>query len=854
MIGTWKDSFRFTQRSLSRRFVAAAGACLVLGLITGRPLHAQNPGTAFNISGTAGFETGLQALAYIEPPIQRQGGSGVNVNWGDSTGGFEGLTQTRGSDHNYWVYGTHLYARPGTYAVEVSYDWESSCGFLGLGHCTNHALLTATATISPPGNFVILSIGDSVASGEGNPSIRNRSGLNGKTVPAWSFWDDAYSSYEGYVHPADEASEWPSQKFPCHRSGFAGPAQAANTLVASNPDSHITFIHYACSGATIEPNDTAASAAPTGWVEDAVGQLKIARKRLSKYDASIDILLISAGSNSMYGPNSFGDGFGGLVKYCLKSGGCYKNAAVQGDLNSSFRNLPTYYKNLAMEINCQQPPPFTAGVGGLQSDPDPGCTDSQKQIPKLVLITEYMDPTHDEDGNFPSNNTCGPAFVKLTYPNDLEFFYNGVVKPLNDAVNGFPADAQIAGLTVPTYSVMGIGGSDYPNDSDDFLDHGVCAGKVVIPHVELKGVNRWVNNGNDSIYLLGEGPAGYPNEQDCGFVNLVSLGGCGTEQLNGMLHPNSALLAATLGNVEGLTPTCPPRCGQEDYRDRIDAAIVKYNPPVTTASATVGGAPYLFGTWTNQSVDITLSANNAIKEAGVGTTYYAVDQPNCAFDANSPQSPPGCLTYSGPFTISDSGQHNVTFFSVNLQGNPEAVKTAQAWIDVGSPLQVGPGLQIIHRSQNAVYNVTVGHTGWDGPVVILSCETDAPQATCSLKPDSVSLDAANTSTATVAMAGGSMVFTPSSPARPTPFGPLAALRVLLALATVAFLAAMALALRRRRWAYVGNFAALTILFGLLLAGCASTGKSGTPGGTYDVYIKGTSGSTSHTAHVIVVVQ
>jgi hypothetical protein len=669
-VSAWQRVVSASRGLLATRFMAATGACLVLCLIATRPLRAQNPGTAFNISGPAGFETGLRALAYIEPPIQREGGSGVNVNWGDGTGGFEGLTQKTGSDSNYWVYGTHAYAQPGTYQITVSYDWESSCGLF----CsqTSHALLTATATITPPGKFVIVSIGDSIASGEGNPSVRNRSGANGTTVPAWSFWDDAYSSYEGYLNPTDEAQEWPSERFPCHRSGRAGPAQAAGQLVASNPESGITFIHYACSGATIEPNDTRASEAPGGWVQDAVGQLKIARERLAQYGAGIDVLLISAGSNSLYGPNSFGDGFGGLVKYCLKQGGCSANPAVQGDLDSSFAALPAAYGRLAMAINCQQSPPFP-GVNGVSQNPDPGCTDSGKQIPKLVLITEYMDPSRDENGNFPTSNTCGPAFVKLVYPDDFQFFYNSVVHPLNEQVDRFPEFAAQAGLSAPTYAVTGI--------ESDFRNHGVCAGKMIAPHVELKGVERWVNNGNDSLYLLGEGPAGYPNEQDCGLVNLVSLGGCGTEQLNGMLHPNSALLAATLGNIEGLTPTCPPRCGQEDYRDRIQAAIVTHNPPVTTPGATADGSPYAFGTWTTHDVTVTLSATNPIGESGVGTTLYAVDNPIC-----SSVNPAGCLTYGGPFTITTSGKHTVTFFSQNAQGYPEATQRAQVWVDNQPPV------------------------------------------------------------------------------------------------------------------------------------------------------------------------
>lgn len=809
----------------------------MLGLIIPSPLRAQNPGTAFNISGTAGFETGLQTLAYIQPPILReQGRSGVNINWGDGTGGWEGLIQTLPGDQNYWVYGTHLYEQPGTYAVTISYDWD--CGLF----CGAHAELVGTATITPPGKFVILSIGDSVASGEGNPSVRHRSGLNGRNIPDWSFWDDAYSNYElnPFPFPPDEKPIW---TFPCHRSGWAGPAQAARQLAATktNPDPDITFIHYACSGATIAPGDTAA-----GFAQDAMNQLKIARERLAKFGAGIDILLISAGANSLYGPgaNSFGNGFGDIIQHCLFDA-CRNNNNVISDLNSSFKNLPVAYERLARQINCEQP------EGTKVQDPDPGCTDPQKQIPKLVLITEYMDPTRNRDGNYPFSLFECPPLFKAEF-GDWQFFHNSILAPLNAEVNDFPGWAQNGGLNVPTYAVTGI--------ASEFLTHGICSGD-----------NRWVDNGNDSKFLLG---GNYPHP-----------GAPGSSDLNGTAHPNSAVLASTLGHVGNPTPSCPPSCGHEVYARRIAQDVIRFNPPVSTISAIAGGASYMLGTWTNQPVEVSLSASNPIPAAGVGATYYAVDNKQCGSSFATQgdlANVPGCTVYSSPFTISSSGKHTVTFFSVNSNGFPIVapafmpgvpvlnppisppvtlptlvpplqgiLESAQVWIDTRPPLQAEPGRQIMRRGQSAVYDITVGHAGWDSTVVSLSCETDMPGATCSVKPDSVSLNATNTATATVARRTGSaLLIAPKGSSPDTPFGPLAPLRALLALATVGFLVAMGPALRRRRWVHVGNFAALAVAFGLLFAGC----DGGKPDHTYNVHIHGTSGSSTHTVDAVVIAQ
>ena len=864
---------------VATRFLISAAACLAFGLITARPLRAQNPGTVFLMTGTAGFETGLQRLAYIQPPYGNSStNSAVTVLWGDGSSS-EGLIQSQQSDNgNFTVMGTHLYAQPSPpgqpYTVQIQYQWQS-CTLLFFCQ-TNNANLTTTATIQPPGNFVILSIGDSVASGEGNPNVPNlpypNSNKGGVNIPPWSYWDDLYSSYDinPFPFPDDEHAEWPQQAFPCHRSGYAGTAQAAGQLAAINPGSGITFIHYACSGAVIEQGDTEAL-----WVQDVVGQLKVARARLAQFGAGIDILLISAGSNSLYGPTTFLNGFGGLAHYCLSNGGCSSNIPLQNEVNSSFRALPTYYKNLAMEINCQQPPTFSPRPGVSLTDPDPGCTDPKKQIPKLVLITEYMDPTHDENGNFPSVPpfSCGPAFLNMAQ-GDFEYFYNGVVVPLNNEVDSFPAYAQEAGLRVPTYAV--------PNIALDFQNQGVCAGN-----------QRWVNNGNDSMTLLAEGPhpGAYPGEHDCSVVNWLAGLNCGTEQLNGMLHPNSGVLASTLGLA------CSPFCGHEDYAFNIVQSVQQYNPPVTTASATAGDKAYSFGTWTNESVNVSLSARNAIQQAqpyGLGTAYYAVDNSACGSTFAQPGgNVPGCSTYLAPFTVSSSGKHTVTFFGSNVYGFPIAgpipmppqnpplpcpnpntnpcnvqlpplvpplegiLQSVQVLIDRNPPLNSTPPFMTIPQGESASYTITLGHVGWTGQTIKLSCTTDAELSECTMLPASVTLDAtsSNTSVATVVTTLGHGVLTPAPGTRPNPSGPSQMLRLLLALVSVAFLLAAARALRARRWAPVTHFAAVALLFGLLCAGCNGTAQvPGTPRGLHTITITGTDGTTTNTIQVNLLVE
>src|SRR5919108_840131 len=83
-------------------------------------------------------------------------------------------------------------------------------------------------------DLLVVSIGDSVASGEGNPDNQNAA------RPTW-------------------------QNKRCHRSSFAGTARAAGRLEAADPKSSVTFVHLACSGATVHKGLTGGyKGAPAG--------------------------------------------------------------------------------------------------------------------------------------------------------------------------------------------------------------------------------------------------------------------------------------------------------------------------------------------------------------------------------------------------------------------------------------------------------------------------------------------------------------------------------------------------------------------------------------------------------------
>lgn len=88
-------------------------------------------------------------------------------------------------------------------------------------------------------------------------------------------------------------------------------------------------------------------------------------------------------------------------------------------------------------------------------------------------------------------------------------------------------------------------------------------------------------------------------------------------------------------------------------------------PPITTAS--VSTKPNASGTYT-ADVRVTLSGGNDAGGSGVKATYYKLDNG-------------GQQTYTAPFTITSNGQHTLTYWSVDKQGNEEIAKVMAIKLD-----------------------------------------------------------------------------------------------------------------------------------------------------------------------------
>jgi hypothetical protein len=225
---------------------------------------------------------------------------------------------------------------------------------------------------------LIVSIGDSVAAGEGIPDI-----------------------------PDEEEAVWQSRR--CHRSARAGTALAAKQIEEDDRHTSVTFVHLACSGATVPVGLTG----PYAGVESKPGARPLAAQvEVLNHLAQVrpvDAVLLSVGANDIH--------FGDVVRFCANPlpGNCFAKrfnpAGPDGDegqttaevVAESLAALPGRYRELDQKI-------------------DPSIPRSH------IHVVEYFDPTGDSDGR-----TCESGPPGVSRP-ELEQAKTGMLQPLNRAV------------------------------------------------------------------------------------------------------------------------------------------------------------------------------------------------------------------------------------------------------------------------------------------------------------------------------------------------------------------------------------------------------------------------------------
>ncbi len=202
-------------------------------------------------------------------------------------------------------------------------------------------------------DWLIVSIGDSVASGEGNP-------------------DAAGGGPSG----------WENEQ--CHRSATAGPAQAAADVELADPRTSVTFIHLACSGATIFKG-------VLGSYDGVIGgsplppQLEALRTFVG--DREVDAVLMSVGANDAH--------FSDVLTRCFIQKSC--DAERLGTARKRFERDLTRLSSAYDQLGT--------------------AMDLMSLDPQRVFVTEYYDPMHSDSGEICADSVLGdlPLLPRLGF-------------------------------------------------------------------------------------------------------------------------------------------------------------------------------------------------------------------------------------------------------------------------------------------------------------------------------------------------------------------------------------------------------------------------------------------------------
>ena len=269
-------------------------------------------------------------------------------------------------------------------------------------------------------DILIVSIGDSFASGEGNP--------------------DKTRADQGGV-------KWIDSR--CHRSSWAGPARAALVIEKADPKTTVTFISFACTGASIREGLLGTQNRKGHDVQPQLNKIFAAVG-----DRRIDALIVSIGGNDLQ--------FSTLVEKAILLRHAETNATAAAIVSNGLRDLPRDLGLVAERLSAPDHGPISA-----------------------VFISEYPDLVRDETRALCSNSGKFTEPLRKISEAESRWALNDVIIPLNGVLRG---RAESFG-----WHYVGRILSEFGGDSESGIAHGFCA--------EDK---RWVNTFTDSRRFQGD--------------------------------------------------------------------------------------------------------------------------------------------------------------------------------------------------------------------------------------------------------------------------------------------------------------------------------------------------------------
>ena len=297
-------------------------------------------------------------------------------------------------------------------------------------------------------NLLMVAMGDSYASGEGNP----------RNVEAWIRDGGPFTRFDPY---------WDDD--PCNRSARGGPAQAALALEQASDQTSVTLVYVACSGATVD----AGILGPQPAASQALSQVEQVRQLVG--DRPIDLVSVSIGGNDV--------GFTNILTACATVSDCPVRPAPSGRLaryptlqdgvQAQTAALPAAYARIARCLGGQAGAPCTL-VGNRQA---PALTLAPGAA---VLPTLYPDITRAADGQ-----AC--TYLTLT-PSDFTWARESILDPNPPGSFDYRSgNGQVTSLSLASGTLnQQVGGTFtlgwkpvtriWATTGESARGHGVCAG------------------------------------------------------------------------------------------------------------------------------------------------------------------------------------------------------------------------------------------------------------------------------------------------------------------------------------------------------------------------------------------
>jgi lysophospholipase L1-like esterase len=268
-------------------------------------------------------------------------------------------------------------------------------------------------------DLLIVGLGDSTASGEGNPD-------QGVTRVRW-------------------------QDRRCHRSAYGFEAQAAARIEAANQKASVTFVPLACSGASI----------PTGMLGPYAGIAPSRGVRLPPQvdtmktlvgSRKVDAVLVSIGINDL--------GFGNVARFCFDDGLDAKGAAAVDCWGKPYptASSPTTLEAWVRARRAALPGRYARLAGALRAAGIPASK---------IYVTEYPNATRDEHGA-----VCNPL---IPYLDSTPFGFN-----VRGTITRAEAEEAERELLLPVNAALNTAAATYGWNlvsglASQSITHGVCS-------------------------------------------------------------------------------------------------------------------------------------------------------------------------------------------------------------------------------------------------------------------------------------------------------------------------------------------------------------------------------------------